>query len=72
MYSKKNKTMNTNEQNQMELGLGKGQTCRTSQRPQRRQSRANWWFQQMREVVDRAVDWKAAPPARPEQIWFQE
>jgi hypothetical protein len=64
--------MNTNEQKQMELGLGKAQGCRSSQRPQRRMSRANWWFQQMREVVDRAVDWRPAPPARPEQIWFHE
>jgi len=26
----------------------------------RRLSRANWWFNQMREVVDRAVDWQPA------------
>jgi hypothetical protein len=26
----------------------------------------------MREVVDRAVDWQPAPPARPEQIYFPE
>jgi hypothetical protein len=62
--------MKTNEQ--MELEMGKAQTCRSVKRPQRRLSRANWWFQQMREVVDRAVDWQPAPPARPEQIYFPE
>ena len=29
-----------------------------------------WWFRRMRQVVDRAFDWQAAPPARPEQIWL--
>ncbi|HEY2082385.1 MAG TPA: hypothetical protein VGI88_06330 [Verrucomicrobiae bacterium] len=62
--------MKTNEQ--MELGIGKAKACRSAKRPQRRLSRANWWFQQMREVVDKAVDWQPAPPARPEQIYFPE
>ncbi len=62
--------MKTNEQ--MELGIDKTRACTSTRRPQRRQSRANWWFQQMREVVDKAVDWQPAPPARPEQIYFPE
>jgi len=62
--------MNTNEQ--MELGLGKTRPCPSAKRPQRRMSRANWWFQQMREIVDKAVDWQPAPPPRPEQIYFNE
>jgi hypothetical protein len=62
--------MKTNEQ--MELEIGKARACRSAKRPQRRLSRANWWFQQMREVVERAVDWQPAPPARPEQIYFPE
>jgi hypothetical protein len=33
----------------------------------RRRARARWWFEQMHAVVDRALDWSAAPPARPEQ-----
>jgi hypothetical protein len=33
-----------------------------------RLSRAQWWFAQMRAVVDRALDWKPAPRARPEQV----
>jgi len=62
--------MTTNEQ--MELVLAKSQACHSVRRTQRRMSRANWWFQQMREVVDKAVDWQPAPPARPEQIYFPE
>jgi hypothetical protein len=34
----------------------------------RRQSRAQWWFAQMRAVVDRAFDWNTAPAPRPEQV----
>ena len=56
----------------MELGLGKTRPCPSAKRPQRRMSRANWWFQQMREIVDRAVDWQPAPPPLPEQIYFHE
>ena len=56
---------------QMELGIENGRTGRSQPRPQRRQTRAQWWFQQMREVVDKAFDWQPAPPARPEQIWFR-
>jgi hypothetical protein len=29
-----------------------------------------WWFQRMRQIVDRALDWQPAPPPRPEQISF--
>jgi len=62
--------MTTNEQ--MELVLSKTNACKSANRSQRRLSRANWWFQQMREVVDKAVDWQPARPARPEQIYFPE
>lgn len=36
----------------------------------RRLSRAQWWFQRMRQVVDRAVDWHPIPPAPAEQMWL--
>jgi hypothetical protein len=65
-----NARMKTNEQ--MELEIGKKNACSSVRRRQRRQSRANWWFERMREVVDKAIDWQPAPPARPEQIWFPE
>jgi hypothetical protein len=58
----------TNEQ--MELGLNGmkfvGQTGRRANRMQR----AAWWFAQMRQIVNRAVDWQPAGDARPEQIWL--
>jgi hypothetical protein len=57
---------------QMELGLGRNRHCASANRRQRRVSRANWWFQRMRRVVDQAFDWQPVPPARPEQIWFAE
>jgi len=64
--------MNRNTNEQMELGFGNVRARALAQRPQRRLSRASWWFQQMREVVDQARDWKPMPSARPEQIWFPE
>src|SRR5579862_1199863 len=54
LAQKNMKTINAAEQKQMELGLAKARRCQSSPRPQRRLSRASWWFQQMREVVDRA------------------
>jgi len=54
---------------QLELGLA-GPACRSTNR-QRRLSRANWWFQRMRKVVDLACDWSHAPQPRPQQIWFE-
>jgi hypothetical protein len=29
-----------------------------------------WWFQRMRQIVDRALDWPPAPAPQPEQIDF--
>jgi hypothetical protein len=64
-------TMNMNKMDQMELALvghpDFGVPVRSAQRQRRR---AQWWFAQMRLVVDRALDWQPAPPPRPEQTWF--
>jgi len=57
---------------QMELGLAGNRKCASAHRTQRRLRRADWWFGRMREVVDKALDWRPTPPARPEQIWFPE
>jgi hypothetical protein len=57
---------------QMELGLASTRGCHPVSRRQRHLSRARWWFERMRRVVDRAVDWPPAPPARPEQTWLTE
>ncbi len=52
----------------MSFGGGRGAPMLT--RRQRRLSRARWWFQCMRDVVERAIDWQPAPLPPPEQTWF--
>ena len=44
--------------NQMELGLKAKQARQRAREKQRRQQRAQWWFAQMRRVVDGALEWK--------------
>ena len=57
----------TNEQ--LELGLNGKVT--TARRPREgRMTRATWWFGQMRQLVNNAVDWTAAPEPRAEQPWL--
>jgi hypothetical protein len=62
--------MNVNRIDQMELSLN-GKKARRGRlaRPNRRQ-RAQWWFSRMRQVVDKAMEWRPAPPARPEQVYM--
>jgi hypothetical protein len=55
---------------QLELGIVNAEPCRSSRHPKRRPSRANWWFNRMRQLVDSAVNWQEASPARPEQTWL--
>ena len=62
--------MMTNQQ--MEISFSGARVCPSVNRRQRRLTRAHWWFDRMRQVVDRAFDWHPAPPARPEQLWFSE
>jgi hypothetical protein len=50
---------------QMEMSFG-----RAANHSARRQNRARWWFQRMRQVVDLAIDWQPTPRPRPIQIWF--
>jgi hypothetical protein len=54
---------------QMEFELNTRKRCRRAALPHTRAIRATW-FNRMREVVENAIDWKPAPPCRPEQIWF--
>jgi hypothetical protein len=56
---------------QLELGFVSAGQPFVVVRRQKRQSRANWWFERMRQVVDRAFDWQPTPPPRPEQIWLE-
>ena len=50
---------------QMELGIEKQAAIRGSKPRQASSRRAGWWFHRMREVVDKAMDFKPrpAPPA---------
>ena len=52
---------------QMELSLVNARGCRPLSRRQRHLSRAQWWFERMRQAVDRAVEWDPAAPARAQQ-----
>ena len=56
----------TNKQ-QLEITLPTATCRRPGNYRQRRVSRARWWFNQMRRVVDDAIAWTPAPAARPEQ-----
>ena len=56
--------------NQLELGFGGIQPRQNTARREGRIARAGWWFAQMRDIVERAMDWQAAGEPRPEQIWI--
>jgi hypothetical protein len=55
-------------QKQLELGLAGANRCPRSVQRERRLNRADWWFDRMRQVVDRAFDWEPAPRFQAEQI----
>jgi hypothetical protein len=55
---------------QLELSFGNAALRMGLTPRQRRLSRANWWFERMRQLVDHAFEWQPAPEPRPEQIWF--
>ena len=56
----------------MQLELGFKNAGPVPLRPQaQRRHRANWWFNRMRNIVDRAFDWKPVATPRPEQIWLE-
>jgi hypothetical protein len=55
---------------QLELGFAGAPACPTTASSRDRQSRARWWFQRMRELVDCAREWQPVPAPRPEQIWL--
>ncbi len=56
---------------QMELGLAEAPAFTSRIQPPRRQGRARWWFERMRQVVNDAFDWQPAPAPRPQQTWFE-
>jgi hypothetical protein len=57
-------------QPQLELALAEGSGARLVGARRRRPSRASWWFQRMREVVEQACDWQPVLTPRPEQAWL--
>ncbi len=60
--------MTTNEQ--LELGFNGTPAPIFGRRREQRVARAKWWFAKMRAAVAGAMDWQAASPPRPEQIWM--
>ncbi len=55
---------------QMELGFSARHARRRQQKGLQRQRRAQWWFSRMRGAVNDALEWRPAPPARPEQVYM--
>lgn len=55
---------------QLELGFAGVKPVNHPHRRESRAARANWWFTQMRRIVNQAIDWEAAPEPRPEQSWL--
>jgi hypothetical protein len=55
---------------QLELSLEKPAALHPHVRQHRRRQRARWWFDRMRQVVDRALDRRPASEPKPEQIYF--
>ena len=53
---------------QLEISFTAPEVMQPPIRRQRRMTRARWWFERMRSVVDQAWDWSAGPPAPPEQV----
>jgi len=49
---------------QLQLSFDSNQNCRPQPSRPRRTTRARWWFDRMRELVDRAPEWPTAPQSR--------
>jgi hypothetical protein len=56
------------ETQQMELKIeARTNRNRRAKRPSRQ---SQWWFRQMRQVVDRAIDWSPRTTPRAHQVYF--
>ena len=60
-------TSNIDRNEQLELGLNGAKLCVKATGHKGRIARAGWWFTQMRDIVNRAVE---PGEPRPEQIWM--
>jgi hypothetical protein len=54
----------------MELSLEAKSRRRARQARRQRRERAQWWFAQMRSVVDAAMEWSPEPQGRPAQVYL--
>ncbi len=61
-------TTQLEDRQQLEISFNGTYSFRPVTRRQKRMARAHWWFGQMRQVVNRALDWEPAHEPRPEQI----
>lgn len=69
--SGKNLNQTMTNQRQLELGFEQARAFQLAHRRQPKPSRAQWWFQQMRQAVDQALDWQPVPAAPPQQTWLE-
>ena len=70
MSRKERFTMTNATDNQLELGFNGIRPQANVAGREVRIARAGWWFAQMRDIVERAMDWEVAGEPRPEQIWI--
>ena len=56
---------------QLEITFEAPTQWRRPVRGQERRAKAQWWFTQMRQLVDAAFDWTAPTAPRPEQTYFR-
>jgi hypothetical protein len=71
MTRKKKEIMNTNQVRQMELSLEAKSHRRARQARRQRRERAQWWFAQMRRVVNAAMEWRPESQGRPAQVLLE-
>ncbi|HUS35826.1 MAG TPA: hypothetical protein VM680_10795 [Verrucomicrobiae bacterium] len=57
------------QQKQMELSI-EARALNRNRRAKRPSRRSQWWFRQMRQVVDRAIEWSPRPTPRAHQVYF--
>jgi hypothetical protein len=58
------------KEQQMEIRFDEAQRVCPRRRAPARPRVAQWWFARMRQVADQAWDWRAGPPARPQQTYL--
>jgi hypothetical protein len=62
--------MKTKISEQLDLTSQPRLACRSA-RMQRKNAADVGWLQRLAQALSRALHWRAAPPARPQQIWLR-